>query len=134
MADAWPSSVPGPDIDSVSYKPAFDNTVRSQMDVGRKVRRRATAVPEILTCSLYLTHAQLQTLLDFYEITLKQTLPFTWFDWRKPNDTATPVVCSFNRYPEHARWGFEHWQVSLELTQWTTFQGTYLLDVDPLTT
>lgn len=134
MAENFPASLPGPVLDSIGYKPAFDNVIRSQMDVGAKTRRRATKVPEILTCSLLVTHAQLQTLLDFYEITVQHVLPFQWKDWRKPNDAAAWSIFTFRSYPTHVPWGDDHWQVSLELDQLTTFQGTYLLDVSPLST
>lgn len=86
-----------------------------------------------LSCAM--TAAQLQTLLDFYEITLQQVLPFDWYDWRRPNDTSTRVTYTFRAYPQHQPWvDSDYWLVTLELTQHTTFQGTYLLDVAPLST
>lgn len=130
----FPSSLPGPVIDSIAYKPAFDNVIRSQMDGGTKKRRRCTKVPEVFTGNVVLTEAQLQTLLDFYEITLKQVGRFDWRDWRKPNDGTALATFSFRAYPQHVPWGDDHWIASLELDQHTTFQGTFLLDIEDLTT
>ena len=105
------------------------------MDVGAKSRRRATAVPELVQMTVLLTAAQLQTLMDFYELTLKEVGVFDWVDWRKPNDSETLVAYAFRSYPQHQPWiDSDYWQVTLELIQYTTFQGTYLLDVSPLTT
>lgn len=125
----FPASLPGPVLDSIGYKPAFDNVIRSQMDGGMKKRRRVTKVPEVFTGTLAVTSAQLQTLLDFYELTVKQVLPFDWKDWRKPNDTTALATFSFRSYPQHVPWGDDHWLVSLELDQLTTFQGTFLTDL-----
>lgn len=100
-----------------------------------KTRRRTTAVPMIVQMTLVLSAAQLQTLLDFYEITLKQVLPFDWVDLRKPNDVETLVVYTFSSYPKQQPWvDPAYWLVTLELVQHTTFQGTFLLDVAPLST
>jgi hypothetical protein len=127
--ETFPTSLPGPVIDTIGYKPAFDNVIRSQMDGGMRKRRRCTKVPEVLTCTLALTSAQLQILLDFYEITLKQVRAFDWKDWRKPNDPQALATFTFRAYPAHAPWGDDHWLVGLELDQLTTFQGTYLTDL-----
>lgn len=116
------------------WKPAFDNVIRSQFPGGQKVRRRATAVPKIMTCRLWISAAQLQTLLDFYEITCKQVEPFDWSDFRKPNDTTTTVTYRFRSYPEHGPWTVDSFWVDLELDLLTTFQGTYLLDIEGLST
>lgn len=131
---SWPSSVPGPELSSVRWRPAFDNVIRSQMDGGSKSRRRATAVPEIMTCRLWLSAAQLQTLMDFYQITLREVEAFDWNDFRRPNDTTRVVTYTFRSYPQHGPWTVDSFWVDLELAQHTTFQGKFLLDVAPLTT
>jgi hypothetical protein len=130
----WPSSVPGPELASIRYAPAFDNHLRANAGIGGKTRRRATAVPEILSFDTYVSAAELQTLLDFYEVTLKQVLPFDWYDWRKPNDTDSLATFTFRRAPSLTPWTFGGWKASLELTQHTTFQGTFLLDIEGLST
>lgn len=130
----WPTSLPVPLVEGISYTPG-QNVIRSQMDAGvAKMRRRFTAVPETLTFNLVLIEAQVQVLQDFVEITLADVLPFDWIDFRKP--TGTGVTYRFTKRP-----GFtprsaagNRWVAAIELEQLTTSQGTYLLDVSPLTT
>lgn len=121
-------------MESVSYQPAFDNVLRGQIEGSKKTRRRFTKVPEVLSCKLYVDHAQLQTLLDFYEITLQTVLPFDWHDWRKPNDAEFGAVFKFRSYPTHRTWGADGYEVQLELDQLTTFQGAFLLNIEGLST
>ena len=101
----WPSSVPGPELDSIRYAPAFDNHLRANVGYGGKTRRAATAVPEIVTFNVYPTHAQLQTLLDFYTVTLLEVGAFDWYDWRKPNDTDQLATFTFKSRPRETPWG-----------------------------
>lgn len=132
---AYPTSLPGPVIETMAYD-AQDNAVRSPTDSGvAKVRRRFTAVPELLTCQIVVDAAQLQTLLDFHDITLKGVLPFDWYDWRKPNDTVL-VPYRFRKRPPHAPWPRvdNHYIATLDLELLSTFQGTFLTDVEGLTT
>lgn len=128
----WPTSLPRPLVQGCSYEPAFDNVLRSQMDIGTKSRRRATAVPERVTFQLDLDRAQHQTLIDFMVVTLKEVLPFDWVDFRKPDDTL--VTYKFVRRPKITPKNGKRWIAQIELLQMTTFQGTFLLDVAPLTT
>jgi hypothetical protein len=130
----WPVSLPPPLVAGISYSSA-PNVIRSQMDAGAaKVRRRFTAVPETVAFSLVLTEAQVQVLQDFVEITLSDVLPFDWIDFRKPSGTA--VTYRFTKRPAYTprdQTG-RYWTAQVELEQLTTSQGTYLLDVSPLTT
>jgi hypothetical protein len=129
----FPTSLPGPVIDTMAWD-AQDNAVRSPTDSGvAKVRRRFTAVPEDFNCQIVVTAAQLQTLLDFHDLTLSTVLPFDWCDWRKPGDT-TPVPYRFKKRPAHSAWGDEHYLATLELELLATFQGTFLTDIEGLTT
>jgi hypothetical protein len=130
----WPISLPVPLLDGVSYA-SQQNVIRTQMDAGvAKTRRRFTAVPEDVTFSLSLSRAQVQTLQDFIAITLKDVLPFDWREFRKP-DTEPLVTYRFKSRPKFTPMGRgDHWRADIELELLTTFQGTFLLDVAPLTT
>lgn len=114
-----------------------DGVIRTQMDAGvAKMRPRFTAVPEDLNCSIEVDAAGLQVLDEFYTITLKRVLAFAWRDFRKPNDLDTAAVYRFKSKPKHSptdQTG-KRWRVDMELELLTTFQGTFLLDVGPLTT
>lgn len=130
----WPISLPVPLVEGISYTPG-QNVIRTQMDAGAaKVRRRFTAVPETLTFNLVLTGAQVQVLQDFVEITLAEVLPFDWIDFRKP--TGTGVTYRFTKRPSYSPRSAagNRWVAAIELEQLTTSQGTYLLDVAPLST
>lgn len=100
-----------------------------------KTRRRYTAVPSDVTYRLLCDRAQVQTLDDFVAITLADVLPFTWKDFRKPDGPENVVVYRFKKRP-----AFEDapaaglWYATLELEMLTTFQGTFLLDIEGLTT
>lgn len=131
--DSFPESLGCP-LTGASYAPV-DITIRTQMDAGpAKVRRRYTAGPADVTLRLLCDRAQVQTLDDFVAITLSTTLPFTWRDWRKPAGAENVAVYRFKRHPTYEDAGPALWYASLELELLTTFQGTFLLDVAPLTT
>ena len=136
MANAeWPASLPVPLVEGVSYS-SQDNIIRSQMDAGvAKIRRRYTAVPEDVSFQLLLTLAQLQTLVDFHDITLKGVLPFDWIEFRKPEaDWGTLVTYRFKSRPTFAPVHGALWRATLELELLTNFQGTFLLDIEGITT
>lgn len=120
-----PSIIPGPEWDSLGWAPAFDGSVRSQFPGGFKVRRRVTAVPEIFTCAIYPTAAQLQVLLDFYDLTCAGgVLRFKWWDYRKPNDTTRLAEYQFAERPTHATWA-DIYRADLKLILHRTFTGTF---------
>lgn len=119
----------------MSFSPLTSNIIRTQMDAGvAKTRRRFTAVPEVVTFTLLLSPAQVQTLQDFVAITLKDVLPFDWKELRKPND-ETPVTFRFLSRPRFTPSEVEGlWRADIELELLTTFQGTFLLDIEGLST
>lgn len=121
-------------MEGITYTSA-PNVIRTQMDAGvAKARRRFTAAPETLTFNLVITEEQLQVLQDFVEITLSDVLPFDWIDFRKP--TGTSVTYRFTKRPSYSPRSAagNRWVAAIELEQLTTSQGTYLLDVAPLST
>jgi hypothetical protein len=133
--DNWPASLPMPQMAGCSYAPQ-PNSIRTQMEAGvAKARRRFTAVPETVSFTLMLDRAQVQTLEDFVSITLQDTLPFIWKEFRKPDDGSNTAVYRLTKRPSYQPVGSGiHWYASLELELLTTFQGTFLLDIEGLST
>lgn len=62
---------------------------------------------------LMLTKAQVETLQNFYEITLRFTLPFTWKHFRRVGNPA--VDYCFKSAPKYAPAGGGMWTADLEL-------------------
>ena len=133
--ETWPGSLPVPLLSGVSYA-SQPNIIRTQMDAGvAKTRRRFTAVPEDVLFALLLTRAQVQTLQDFVAITLKDVLPFDWIEFRKSEaDDVTAVTYRFKSRPKFTPLGGGYWRADIELELLTTFQGTFLLDIEGITT
>lgn len=131
MADLpiFPKSLPMPESSSLQWTPLFDNVIRSDMDFAVKARRRATYVPKTFTCTLYPTAAQLETLLDFYEITLGAVRRFRWYDFRRPSNTVELATYSFSAEPAPQAWE-DIYSVGLTLIQWTTVRGRNLLTTE----
>ena len=137
MADfpQWPSSLPFPLVDSPGYSP-LPNSIRTQMDAGlARVRRRSTAAGQDATLLVQLRPGQVQTLDDFVEITLGDTLPFGWYDFRRPITDQNKAVYRFKQRPTYApnRSGL-YWIATLSLELVSTTAGRYLLDVSDGTT
>ncbi|CAN7332537.1 hypothetical protein LJR143_001684 [Pseudoxanthomonas sp. LjRoot143] len=133
--DNWPSSLPRPQVDGCTYTPQ-DNQIRTEMRAGvPKVRRATTARPVDVTFQLVLTQAQVQTLDDFVAITLSDVLPFQWMDFRRPDGEENVAVYRFTRRPRYApRRSGMYWTATIDLELMTTLQGTYLLDIEGLST
>jgi hypothetical protein len=86
----------------------------TNMETGApKRRRRFTAVPEKLTCTLVLDADQIATLKNFVAVTLADVLPFDWIDFRS-SDLAT---YQFAKRPSYAfmESTVDRWSVALEL-------------------
>jgi hypothetical protein len=82
----WPDLLPQdpylPDGGTPEYDPA-DNAIRTSVTVGpNKVRRRFTAVPEVVKLTLHLNGDQVAILRRFIEQDILDVLPFTWRDFR----------------------------------------------------
>lgn len=115
MANAtWPTNLPLPLDEGLSYAPLVDNVITTQMETGApKRRRRFTAMPETCNCTLILTAAQITTLQGFIATTLQDVLPFDWKDFRN----GTPATYVFQKRPTYtlAAPGANLWKASLEL-------------------
>lgn len=135
MADHdWPTSLPGFLLEGYQRGGGEDGAIRSQLGRASKVRPKWTTPPPepvqaVVLCNL----AQLQTLLDFYTITLKRVLAFNRKDDTKPD--LTPVEYRFTGRPSYEPVGYgQLYRVTLPLEQLTTYQGTFPLDIDGLST
>ena len=124
---SYPSSLPNPLQDSVQYSRAFDNILKSNMEFGIKRRRRFTWVPDLMTVTIYVTRAQLQTFMDFYQITLAEVKPFEWDEWRSSLPLTT--VYTFDGPPEYQFVGNDLLRVSFTLRIMKKFDGTSVIDV-----
>lgn len=122
----WPASLPCFQVAGFSGD-GEDGVLRSQFPGGMKIRPEFTKPPpERITAAVVVTPAQLQTLMDFWAITLRRVLPFNHTDPSKPD--ATLVEYRFLARPQRAphRSG-RRWRVTLQLEQLTTYQGTFPL-------
>lgn len=109
----WPTTLPQPVLDSISYTP-LNNTIRSQMDAGpAKMRRRFTAAGEDVTLVLMLTAEQKADLDTFIRVTLKDVLPFDWYEFRAAEQTV--ATYRFRQRPAYTPWGPDYWQATLNL-------------------
>jgi len=125
-AHDWPTGLPHPLVEGYQ-RDGDDGIIRSDFPAGMKIRPRYTRPPpERVRASFHCDRAQLQTLLDFWAITLKRVLPFNMPDHTKPDsDTVEYRFLSRPTY-QPAGSGF-NWRVTVELEQLTTFQGTFPL-------
>lgn len=95
----WPSTLPIPTDQSVSYTALIEPVLTTSMETGApKRRRRFTAVPETFTCQLMLTQDQRTALDQFAKATLSDVLPFDWTDWR----SGDPLTYVFSKRPVYA--------------------------------
>lgn len=128
----WPSSLPPFLVDGYSRGGGDDGVLRSQMDGAVRSRPKTSAPPrEPVTGRLNCAPAQLQTLMDFWELTLGRVLPFNYVDHTKGESAA---VYAFTGRPSYqpTRSGMR-WLVTLPLEIVSTTPGAFglgLLDED----
>ena len=124
MADLpiFPASIGEPEMSSMGWAPLLDNIVRSQMDGAVRFRRRFTLTPQVFSCSLYVSPAQLETLEDFHRLTVGEVGRFSWFDYRRPSNVRDLAVYSFNTAPVPQNWE-DIFKVQLSLVMWSGVFG-----------
>lgn len=95
----WPESLPqNVNVDGYQEQ-ASEQSVRSNMDAGiAKVRRRFSAVPINIKCSVRIDLTQKATLDTFYNATLSGGS--LRFDWKHPV-SGDPAVCRLKSPPEY---------------------------------
>lgn len=123
----WPAGLPCFALSGYSAG-GEDGIIRSEFPAGMKIRPRFTKPPpEQVRAVVYATAAQLQTILDFWEITLGRVQPFNYRDFSKPNDAET-VEYRFTGRPSYGPAGNSRkWRVELPLEKLNSFQGTFPL-------
>ena len=112
MAD-WSTALPQ-ELAVNGYQESFrDNCVRTSMDVGPpKVRRRATAAPQLIRGTQVLTSTQVGSLRSFYRDTLNDGS--TSFNWTHPTSGSTGVEVYFAAPPVLTALGGGNFQASYE--------------------
>lgn len=93
MVDSWPITLPSQIITDTYGQIFGDGRLRSQTETGPpKVRRRSSAMPNLVQGSMRMTRAQLADLKVFVnETTLNGSLPFMFLD----PVTCLPVLARF---------------------------------------
>lgn len=130
----WPGSLPDPLIEGYQRGGGDDGVLRSEIGRASKQRPKfTTAPPEPVVMMVAVDQAGLQTLLDFYYITLKRVKAFNMRDHTKPD--AITVEYRFKGRPQYVpnRIG-TRWKVTLQLEQLTNYQGTFPLDIEGVST
>jgi hypothetical protein len=113
MAATWPASLPQALLYEGAQEKAPNEVVRTQMDAGPpKVRRRFTAGVRGFPGQLSLTKAQVQTLDDFYLVTLQGGA--LKFSWRHPR-TGAAVDLRFVEPPSYSAAADDVWKAALSL-------------------
>lgn len=127
MADYnWPPGLP--EISVTGYaREGDDGVIRSEFPGSTKIRPRFTKPPpEQVSAQVICSQAEMQTLMDFWEVTLRRVLAFNYRDHTKPD--ATTVEYRFLSRPTRETYGSPYiWRVTLQLEQLTTYQGTFPL-------
>lgn len=126
-AHTWPAGLPCFLVAGYARGGGEDGVLRSDFPGGTKSRPQFTRPPpEPVTASMVCDAAQLQTVLDFWAITTRRTLPFNHIDPTKPD--GLPVEYQFRGRPRYVphRTG-RRWLVTMELWQLTSYQGTFPL-------
>lgn len=120
----WPSSLPTPLVDGVTYAPQSSNVIRSQFAGGSKSRRRFTNSYEDVSFRLLLSRAGVQVLSDLVIYTLADVLPVQWVEFRDP--AKRPAVYAFKQRPTYTPAGCGWlWYADIQLELRTPFNGTF---------
>ncbi len=128
MVDLFmPGSIPDPENESLAFAPHGEDVLRTSVGAGTKTRPTRTNSLEQFNCTVYLTPAQLKTLMDFYNISVRRILSFYWWDWRWPGQGSSYATYKFLGRPAYVKWQ-DMWKVELSLLVVATYEGQFLLD------
>lgn len=120
----WPSTLPTPLVEGVTYAPQSSNVIRSQFAGGSKSRRRFTNSYEEVSFRLLLNRAGVQVLSDLVIYTLADVLPVQWVEFRDP--AKRPATYAFKQRPTYTPAGCGWlWFADIELELRTPFNGTF---------
>ena len=110
--ETWPTSLPDSPDKSNYTSAARNNTVASGMGYGpAKIRRRSTVAIIDVGMQMQVTEAQVNTLNNFYNITLFTTLPFNWID----HTTSLAAVYRFKGPPSYSYFAPGYWLAKMSL-------------------
>lgn len=94
MAEDWPASLPQKlNVDGHGYA-LGDPTLRTNPEIGPpKIRNRVSAVSDFLQGQMYVTTAQMDTLITFYKVTTQAADVFNFPDPTAEDATSpTPTI------------------------------------------
>lgn len=114
MAESWPSTLPQVVLSDGFSQTIGDGRVRAKPDVGPAlVRRRSSAMPKAMPCSIDVDDDQWDDLMTFGETTLiGWTLPFTFPD---PAGGSDLLVRFGDSLPSRTEVVAGTWRVNLAL-------------------
>jgi len=114
MVDAWPATLPQKVLADGFSQTLGDGRIRVQPDAGPAlVRRRSTAMPVAMPCSIDVDDDQWDDLLEFGETTLLSwSLPFTFPD---PGGGSDLLVRFADNLPSRTERVPGVWRVSFAL-------------------
>ncbi len=107
--DDWPATLPQKPLQDGFSSTQIEGRIRTSMSEGpEKVRRRFTAVPEMLSCSFHFTTSQLAEFNNFFTTTLAGGS--LAYNWDHPI-TLQNRICRIHDLPKIVPRGAD-WQVS----------------------
>jgi hypothetical protein len=108
----WPSTLPQRFLAADYSDTLPDNVIKTQMDAGPpKRRRKTTANIQVISGSMILTTTQWNSLVTFFQDTLKETLNFTLPE--PGNDGVGTLNVVFSGPPQRQYFGPGRWRVAL---------------------
>lgn len=126
----WPESLGCPQQSGYSESTASTSVIKTSMQAGpQKMRRRVSYSPSQVSMNLIVRPAGVQTLDDFYWITLNEVGNFYWHDYRKPLYQDNVSVYRFIDPPSYEAIGAKLWKANLQLERMTTVNGHFLLNI-----
>lgn len=126
----WPKSLGCPQKSGFNQPGGDENIIATTVQSGPQRRRpRVSTIPSKVNFNLILHAAGVQTLLDFYWITINQTGYFYLPDYTKPLYSDNVAVYEMLGEPAIEKIGGRYWRASLSLNRLTTVNGHFLLNI-----
>lgn len=126
----WPESLGCPQVSGYNESSPNDGLIRTTMQSGpQKVRKRVSSVTTTVDFNLILRGAGVQTLENFYWITLNQVRSFYWPDYKKPMWDDNVGVYRFLSPPVIQAMGGDIFQATLQVERMAFVNGHFLLNI-----
>lgn len=114
MPIEWPESLPNPDTRSL-FETALETKVQDESEVGApRQRNRFTRILSRFEFELFLTGAQRETLLEFYDVELVRGVHS--FTWQHPTSGKEYLV-TMRRRPDIDHETVDFWRATIELDE-----------------